>query len=172
MPFVRACFYYTHTHTLAVAPGHASHDDHLLEELQHTHTLAATLSMASAKSMSGSDTHLRPENARGSYGPYLTEMVERDGSEVVGLGLPMWLFVIVFVLVSGVIGWAAWMFLIFAGMLLLFINLILLTTLRHMTKGGRVIRQEEVRMLIVGAGTRQLVSVVCKMRNARSSACC
>jgi len=126
--------------------------------------------MASANSMSGSDTHLRPENARGSYGPYLTEMVERDGSEVVGLGLPMWLFVIVFVLVSGVIGWAAWLFLIFAGLLLLFINLVLLTTLRHMTKGGRVIRQQEVSGLLFGALCTPLIYST--YTTARNDACC
>jgi len=148
---LRACFYYTHTHTLATAVphshghghGHDDHDEHVIEELQNSHSLAGTLSLNSHGSVGGTDTHLRPENAHGSYAPYLTEMVERDGSEVVGLGLPMWVFVIVFVLVSGVIGWATWIFLILAGALLLTINVILLTTLRHMTKGGRVVRQEE-----------------------------
>lgn len=37
----------------------------------------------------------------GLYAPYLLESVERDGSKVVGLGLPMWLLVIAFVLLSG-----------------------------------------------------------------------
>ena len=70
--------------------------------------------------------------------------VERDAADVVGLGLPMWLFLILFVLVSGVIGWATWLFLILAGVLLLFLNMVLLTSLRHMTKGGQVLRQHKV----------------------------
>jgi hypothetical protein len=70
--------------------------------------------------------------------------VERDGADVVGLGLPMWVLLLLFVLVSGFIGWATWLFLIFAGLLLLFLNMVLLVTLRHMTKGGHVVRQDKV----------------------------
>eukprot|EP00878_Enallax_costatus_P020450 GHUV01021624.1.p1 GENE.GHUV01021624.1~~GHUV01021624.1.p1 ORF type:complete len:269 (+),score=78.02 GHUV01021624.1:2019-2825(+) len=37
----------------------------------------------------------------GLYGPYLLESAERSGSQVVGLGLPMWILMIAFVLLSG-----------------------------------------------------------------------
>jgi hypothetical protein len=56
----------------------------------------------------------------------------------------MWLMLLAFVLVSGVIGWATWLFLIFAGALLLLLNTVLLASLRHMTQGGHVLRQEQV----------------------------
>lgn len=56
----------------------------------------------------------------------------------------MWLLLLAFVLVSGVIGWATWLFLIFAGGLLLLVNMVLLSTLRHMTQGGHVLRQQKV----------------------------
>lgn len=76
--------------------------------------------------------------------------VERDGADVVGLGLSMWVLLLVFVLVSGFIGWATWVFLILAGLLLFFLNMVLLTSLRHMTMGGRVLRQQEVRVGVCG----------------------
>lgn len=59
----------------------------------------------------------------------------------------MWICLLLFVLVSGVIGWATWLFLILAGALLFFLNMVLLTTLRHMTRGGHVVRQEEVSVI-------------------------
>jgi hypothetical protein len=67
--------------------------------------------------------------------------VERDGSEVVGLSPHMWLLLMLFVLVSGKIGWATWLFLILAGILLALINVLLLSRLREMTRGGHVRRQ-------------------------------
>eukprot|EP00878_Enallax_costatus_P041931 GHUV01048859.1.p1 GENE.GHUV01048859.1~~GHUV01048859.1.p1 ORF type:complete len:610 (+),score=193.30 GHUV01048859.1:830-2659(+) len=72
----------------------------------------------------------------GLYGPYLLESAERSGSQVVGLGLPMWILMIAFVLLSGAIGWATWLLLILAGGLLLAINTSLIAALRHVTRGG------------------------------------
>jgi hypothetical protein len=40
----------------------------------------------------------------GLYAPYLLECIERDGSQTVGLGLPMWILVLAFVLLSGGVG--------------------------------------------------------------------
>lgn len=70
--------------------------------------------------------------------------VERDGSEVVGLSLHMWLLLLLFVVVSGKIGWATWLFLILAGHLLALVNSLLLTRLRQMTRGGHVRNQHKV----------------------------
>jgi hypothetical protein len=61
----------------------------------------------------------------------------------------MWVLLLLFVLVSGFIGWATWLFLIFAGLLLLFLNMVLLTTLRHMTKGGHVVHQNKVGWTLI-----------------------
>jgi hypothetical protein len=41
------------------------------------------------------------QGAGGLYAPYLLEYMERDGSQTVGLGLPMWILVLAFVLLSG-----------------------------------------------------------------------
>eukprot|EP00775_Hariotina_reticulata_P006178 gene6178-6416_t len=80
------------------------------------------------------------------HGPYLLECLERDGAQAVGLGLPMWLLVICFVLLSGAIGWSAWVFLILAGALLLVLNTGLLLAVRHITRGGRVRSIHQVGM--------------------------
>ena len=49
-------------------------------------------------------THHIRSSARFSFLDYLTLAMEDDFAHVVGLGLPMWCFIIVFVLLSSAIG--------------------------------------------------------------------
>jgi hypothetical protein len=55
---------------------------------------------AAAAAPSSADDEV-PAAGVGLYAPYLLECIERDGSQTVGLGLPMWILVLAFVLLSG-----------------------------------------------------------------------
>ncbi|WIA39962.1 hypothetical protein OEZ86_013392 [Tetradesmus obliquus] len=121
---LRASFYLTHVNQTSTKP----HND-----------VSTAAAAAGASSPQGSSSS---SSSAGLFGPYLLECMERDGSQTVGLGLPMWLLVLAFVLLSGAIGWATWLFLILAGGLLLGLNCALLTTARHMTRGGAVRAQQ------------------------------
>jgi hypothetical protein len=73
---------------------------HLQQAAQHVHDLSA------AKAAESDQDHTTAPAATASdglYAPYLLECIERDGSQTVGLGLPMWLLVLAFVLLSGAI---------------------------------------------------------------------
>ncbi|KIY94682.1 hypothetical protein MNEG_13280 [Monoraphidium neglectum] len=81
---------------------------------------------------------LGPSPPATAFQPYLLECAERDGAQVVGLGLVTWLFIICFVLLSSAVGWCAWIFSIAAGVILLLVNTYLVITVRKMTRGGAV----------------------------------
>ncbi|WIA19680.1 hypothetical protein OEZ85_005608 [Tetradesmus obliquus] len=135
---LRASFYLTHRSQAASAATEDSPHHQLSKAAaaDSSHYPAAAAGAASPQGSSSSSS------AAGLFGPYLLECMERDGSKTVGLGLPMWLLVLAFVLLSGAIGWATWLFLILAGGLLLGLNCALLTTARHMTRGGAVRAQQ------------------------------
>jgi hypothetical protein len=69
---------------------------------------------------------------------HLLARVELDFALVVGLGLEMWLSLILLVLLSGVVGWAAAPLLLLAAGLLLVVNAKLKHVIRHACRGGRV----------------------------------
>jgi hypothetical protein len=82
----RASFYLTHLKHAAPSTADTSHAAAAATDSSH-HTNAAA---AAAAVIAG-----------GLYAPYLLECIERDGSQTVGLGLPMWILVLAFVLLSG-----------------------------------------------------------------------
>ncbi|KAF6252972.1 hypothetical protein COO60DRAFT_478769 [Scenedesmus sp. NREL 46B-D3] len=135
---LRASFYLTHLRHAAHSPGDDSGTAKAATTAaESSHSTGASTAAAAAAAASG-----LAQGAGGLYAPYLLECIERDGSKTVGLGLPMWILVLCFVLLSGAIGWATWLFLILAGGLLLAINTSLLATARHMTRGGTVTAQQ------------------------------
>ncbi|KAK9829176.1 hypothetical protein WJX72_004342 [[Myrmecia] bisecta] len=71
---------------------------------------------------------------------YLTDSLDDDFAQIVGLGLPMWIFIIVFILLSHKIGWCIWVFIILAGGLLFAVNTKLIWIARYVTRGGHVHR--------------------------------
>lgn len=100
----RASFYLTHLqshHAPPAGKAAAAHD------APHTHcsTAPPVHSSTAAKAAVNGDASINGKAAAalpaGLYRPYLLENIERDGSKAVGLGLPMWILVICFVLLSG-----------------------------------------------------------------------
>uniref|UniRef100_A0A1D2A441 MLO-like protein n=1 Tax=Auxenochlorella protothecoides TaxID=3075 RepID=A0A1D2A441_AUXPR len=63
--------------------------------------------------------------------------LELDASRVVGISIEMWLIVIVFILVSGLIGWLGSLYIILAAALTLAVNVSLVAAVRHRCRGGR-----------------------------------
>ncbi|MEW5317848.1 MAG: hypothetical protein WDW38_009112 [Sanguina aurantia] len=71
-----------------------------------------------------------------SFAELAVSRMERDYSHVVGLGFPIYLLIMLFVLVSGWIGWSAWLFTIIAGACLCAINTKLLSVIACITRRG------------------------------------
>ena len=71
---------------------------------------------------------------------YMRQSMENDYANLVGLGLAMWLFLIVFVLLSSVLGWCVWLWTAVAGGLLAAVNTKLVYIARYVTRGGLVHR--------------------------------
>eukprot|EP00884_Botryococcus_braunii_P016874 jgi/Botrbrau1/3870/Bobra.0183s0094.1 len=67
---------------------------------------------------------------------YVSQSLEDDYSKVVGLGLPMWIFLIIFILLSAEIGWCIWIFIALGGLVLLVVNTKLVIITRYVTRGG------------------------------------
>lgn len=70
------------------------------------------------------------------FGAYTAASVDGDFASITGLGLPTWLILVGFVLLSSVIGWAVWVLVALAGALLLAVNWKLVSVVRHVTRGG------------------------------------
>ncbi|KAL3145465.1 Mlo15p, variant 2 [Trebouxia sp. C0010 RCD-2024] len=71
---------------------------------------------------------------------YILASLDDDCAKVVGLGWTVWLVVIVFVLLAGVIGWSAAWFELLALILELVMNTRLIHIARHTARGGTVHR--------------------------------
>lgn len=69
---------------------------------------------------------------------YVSDSMEDDFAHIVGISLEMWLTLIVFVLISGPLGWATTLFLALAGMVLVVVNAKLISIIRHVCRGARV----------------------------------
>jgi hypothetical protein len=83
----RASFYLTHLQQ---------------QEAEHARDLSAAKAAAADNDHTAAPAAAAAATpAVGLYAPYLLECIERDGSQTVGLGLPMWLLVLAFVLLSG-----------------------------------------------------------------------
>ncbi|KAK9909834.1 hypothetical protein WJX75_008172 [Coccomyxa subellipsoidea] len=85
-------------------------------------------------------THHIDTGAQFDFMAYLRQSMEDDYASLVGLGLAMWVFLIVFVLLSSVWGWCVWLFTVLAGVVLLVVNTKLIWIARYVTRGGIVHR--------------------------------
>lgn len=63
--------------------------------------------------------------------------MEDDFSQVVGINLEMWLALIIFIIISGPLGWAVLIFLILATVMQLVINTKLTMVIRHVCRHGK-----------------------------------
>ncbi|CAL8467379.1 g6916 [Coccomyxa elongata] len=85
-------------------------------------------------------THHIDSGAQFDFMGYLRQSMEDDYASLVGLGLAMWVFLIMFVLLSSVWGWCVWFFTLLAGVVLLIVNTKLVWIARYVTRGGMVHR--------------------------------
>jgi hypothetical protein len=114
----RARFYYHHSHIITAAqqaaPSHQAHADDSSHGPDHSFSdqrkRAGSASQQQQLPQVAPKGHeaahpswLAARNWRGVFAMYLSECLERDSAKAVGLGLPMWVMLLAFVLVSG--GW-------------------------------------------------------------------
>eukprot|EP00887_Chlorella_sp_A99_P006529 scaffold3.g6529.t1 len=71
------------------------------------------------------------------FNSYIELSMEDDFSQVVGISVEMWLVMIVFLIISGPLGWAAIIFLCLAAAVLLTVNTKLTQIIRHVCRHGR-----------------------------------
>lgn len=69
---------------------------------------------------------------------YVGDSMEDDFAHIVGVSQEMWFTMIVFVLISGPLGWATTIFLSLAALVLLVLNMKLFVIIRHVCRGARV----------------------------------
>ncbi|KAK9811612.1 hypothetical protein WJX72_006963 [[Myrmecia] bisecta] len=71
---------------------------------------------------------------------YIMDSMEDDYAHIVGLGIGMWLTVILMVAVAGPVGWPAWWALLINAIVLHVVNTKLIKIIRHVCRGGAVHR--------------------------------
>ncbi|KAL4420149.1 hypothetical protein ABPG77_010365 [Micractinium sp. CCAP 211/92] len=81
-------------------------------------------------------THRVPEGF--DFWKYAGDSMEDDFAHIVGVSQEMWFTMIIFVLISGPLGWATTIFLALAAAVLLVINVKLCVIIRHVCRGARV----------------------------------
>ncbi|KAL4859220.1 MLO-like protein 14 [Chlorella vulgaris] len=69
---------------------------------------------------------------------YITVSMEDDFSQIVGVSLEMWATLVVFVLISGPLGWVALPFVVLSALVLVAVNVKIIWVIRHVCRGARV----------------------------------
>ena len=80
--------------------------------------------------------HEAPDGDAFSFSAYCEASFDDDAASIVGLGLPMWLLIIGFMLLSDRLGWCVWILTIVAGVVLFAISTKLVSIVRYAARAG------------------------------------